>query len=61
MSETCYYFDVYVVDRCTHAEVCVGSLMSRAEAARCKRLFEEYDCDAYIVKYFYKHGKRFEV
>lgn len=61
MSETSYYYDVYVVDCCTHAEVCVGALMSRAEAARCKRFFEEFDCDAYIVKYFYKNGRSFKV
>lgn len=57
-----YYFAVYVVDRCTRVEVCVGSLLSRAEAARCKRFFEEFNCcDAYIVKYFYKNGRRFDV
>lgn len=54
------YFDVYVVDRVTKSEVCVGALMSRAEAAKCMKLFEEYDCDAYIVSYYYKNGKRYE-
>lgn len=54
------YYDVYVVDRVTKCEVCVGALMSRAEASECKRLFEKYDCDAYIISYSYKNGRRIE-
>lgn len=56
-----YFYDAYVVDRSNGNEVCVLALGSRTEAVRCKRLFEEFDCDAYIVKYFYNHGKKVEI
>lgn len=52
------YYDVYVVDRVTQNEVCVGALMSRAEASECERLFDRYDCDAYVISYIYKNGRR---
>lgn len=55
------YYDVYVVDRITHAEVCVGALLSRSEAARCKKFFDEFDCEAYIISYYYKNGKKVEL
>lgn len=55
------YYDVYVVDRCTKNEVCVGALLSRTEASKCMKFFEEFDCDAYIISYYYKNGKRYEL
>lgn len=55
------YYDVFVVDRVTKAEVCIGTLMTRAEASTCKRLFEQYDCDAYIIAYIYKNGRKIEL
>lgn len=55
------YYDVYVVDRCTKNEVCIGALLNRSEASKCMKFFEEYDCDAYIISYYYKNGKRYEL
>lgn len=55
------YFSVYVVDRLTKAEVCIGNLLTRNEASNLVRVFEKYDVDAYLVEYYYKKGKVIEV
>lgn len=55
------YYSVYVVDRITKAEVCIGNLLTRNEASTLLRTFEKYDVDAYIVEYYYKKGKVVEI
>lgn len=51
------YYDVYVIDRLTHAEVCVGALLSRYDAERMKKFFLEYDVDSVFYEYDQKKGE----
>lgn len=45
------YFDVYVRDRITAEEVCVGSLLAKSEALELMRILEKYNAtDLYIYK-----------
>ena len=52
-------YTVYVRDRLTKAEVCVGDMLSHSEAMRLKRYLEEFDNDIVIVAFEMKKGRFF--
>lgn len=51
-------FAVYVKDRLTRKEVCVGDMLSRAEASEIRRILEKYNaCEICLVGFDFKKGK----
>ena len=50
-------YTVYVRDRLTKAEVCVGDMLTHSEALRLKRYLEEFDNDIVVLAFEMKKGR----
>ena len=51
------YYTVYVCDRLTKEQVCVGDMLIHSEAMRLKRYLEEFDNDVIIAAFEMKNGR----
>lgn len=54
-------FAVYVKDHITDQEVCVGDMLSRAEASELRRVLSKYQtCEVYLIEFSYEKGRYVE-
>lgn len=51
-------YAVYVKDRLTRREVCVGDMLTRSEASEIRRILTKFDaCEVCIVGFEFEKGK----
>lgn len=54
-------YAVYVKDRISDQEVCVGDMLSRVEASELRRVLSKYQaCEVYILEFYYEKGRYVE-